>query len=109
MLPKKAGAGSIGPLVLVRQKYILRGDEGIIRHELEHVKQWWRSLGAHGPLYLFVRRYRLWSEVEAYRAQMAFPDGKGGALRIEKAAQYLSEGYGLGINPDEALVRLRAA
>ena len=43
----------------------------VYQHELEHVKQWYMTLGLHGLLYKFSKRYRLWSEVRAYKQSIA--------------------------------------
>lgn len=64
------GAIANGPLIRMRPKYIT--DHGLHEHELTHVKQWWRTLGLHGLLYAMSARYRLNSEIEAYREQLKF-------------------------------------
>jgi len=52
-----------------------RSDQGLIEHELTHVRQWYRTLGLHSFLYLFFGDYRLEAEVEAYRKQLKYnPD-----------------------------------
>lgn len=53
-----------GPVIAVRRG--CEADEGLVRHELEHVRQWWTSLGAHWLLYPLSRRYRLWAEMRAH-------------------------------------------
>lgn len=102
-LPDGVGGRQIGPVVQIRPVYRERGDEGIHQHELEHVRQWWATLGLHSLLYLAVRRYRLWAEARAYAVQMRFPNGLGGALTLEDAAWRLtSERYRLGIDVEQA-------
>jgi len=49
-VPPGADAITIGPLVSIRRG--AAGDRRLLRHELEHVRQW-RALGAAG----FLRRY----------------------------------------------------
>ena len=69
------GACSRGSFVCVRPKY--RGkDEGIVQHELEHVRQFYRALTfPHTILYRFSPRYRLVCEIDAYVRQMEhYPD-----------------------------------
>lgn len=66
------GGFANGPLIRIRSKYII--DHGLLEHELTHVKQWWRTLGTHGVLYAVSSKYRLASEVEAYRAQLRICD-----------------------------------
>jgi hypothetical protein len=49
-LPNGVGAcvAWYAPIVHIRPKY--RGDEGLHRHELEHVRQWWMCFAAMGVL-----------------------------------------------------------
>ena len=121
-VPEGAGGCARGPLIFIREKY--RNDRGILEHERAHRKQWfvqtvvWAallaaaawcfaipyeiaivSIGAHGGLYLVVRRYRLWAEVAAYREQM-----KWGNLAPESAARRLAKPcYRLGITAEQAM------
>ena len=56
-------------VVRIRPSYA--GDEGILQHELTHVKQAYRLLLiGHAMLYIFSKRYRYAAEVEAYKAQL---------------------------------------
>ncbi len=104
-LPDGVGGCANGPLIRIRPKY--REDVGIHEHELEHVRQWWITLGVHSLLYLLVRRYRLWAEVQAYRAQMEHRDRHGGYLTIEAAAARLANPrYRLGLTVDQAAAAL---
>lgn len=50
-----------------------KDDVGLLEHEKIHVWQFWRTLGFHGLLYKFSKRYRLKAEVEAYRKQLEYP------------------------------------
>lgn len=45
-----AAATTLGPLIMIRRRAV--GNEKLLRHELEHVRQW-RDLGTVG----FLRRY----------------------------------------------------
>lgn len=106
-LPGGVGGRAIGPVVQIRPRYRERGDEGIHQHELEHVRQWWATLGLHSPLYLAARRYRLWAEARAYAVQMRYPNGLGGALTLEDAAWRLTQPrYRLGINVERATAEI---
>ena len=95
-MPEWVGGYSKSAGVFVRPKYIEEGDHGIINHELQHVRQFWQlillslAIGgglyyagselwklmpavgvfAHMSLYRFVPRYRLWSEIDAYKQQI---------------------------------------
>lgn len=102
-LPDGVGGCTNGPVVRIRPKY--RDDAGIHKHEELHVWQWWLTLGLHSLLYLFIRPYRQWAEVEAYRRQMRYPPH----LSLDSAAQRLAAPrYELGLTADqarEALIR----
>lgn len=125
------GGTAKGFVIRIRPKY--RGDQGLLRHELEHVRQWWVSslvtaallcapvIGfdlhpswlfpavvwsalPHRLAYLLSRRYRLWAEVRAYRVQMRYPDATGGSLSASRAAQFLIQPkYRLGLDYPAAL------
>lgn len=95
-LPSGVGGQQRGPFIFIRPKY--RDDEGIFRHEYEHIKQAWATLFiGHALLYLFCRVYRQWAEVRAYRVQMQY------GLPLDDAALRLtSNRYNLGISLEEA-------
>lgn len=98
-MPSRFAGFAFGPLVFIRPGR--RGDAGLLAHELVHVRQFYRTLGLNGPLYLLSRRYRLRAEVEAFRAQLAKSPG------MEKAfAQLLATRYRLGLSVEEAEERL---
>jgi hypothetical protein len=67
------GGYANGPLVRLLKKYE-EIDEGILQHELVHVKQWYRTLFTHGIWYILFEKYRLQSEVEAYKKQASYYD-----------------------------------
>ena len=102
-LPRGVGGDAHGPVVRIRPIY--RSDVGLHEHEQEHVNQWWVvglvsaallsfvdvyamliAVGVHPALYRFVRQYRLWAEVRAYRIQMQYPNASGVPLTLESAA-----------------------
>jgi hypothetical protein len=56
-VPPGAAAITIGPVVSVRRRAV--GDERLLRHELEHVRQW-RRLGVVGFLLRYVGSYLRW-------------------------------------------------
>ena len=122
-------ARSKGPFIFVRPEY--KDNLSIYLHELTHVKQWYimtvglmaisallcyvlpeaaawwpglllLSLLMHNGLYNINKTYRLWSEVQAYRVQ-----AMGDPSVLPMFAQSLSELYGLGLTPDEALLKLQ--
>jgi hypothetical protein len=116
------GGSTQGPFIKIRPKY--EGDRGLLEHERTHVRQWyvatvlWLSGGValtlllssnwwlispaapflHTMLYQFVRPYRRWCEVRAYRQQIA----AGGYPSKEFAVTALVEKYDLELNLDAA-------
>ena len=121
-LPNGFGGTAQGPLIKLLPKY--QHDVGLIEHEKTHVRQWYAVLAiglllctlltllvsaalwplyglalfSHQLLYKFVRPYRRWCEVKAYRKQIAI----GGYASNEFAVTALVEKYGLRLGADEA-------
>ena len=121
-LPNGFGGTAQGPLIKILPKY--KYDIGLLEHEKVHVRQWyaWLALGLligtlltllvspslwplfglapflHSLLYKFVRLYRRWCEVQAYRKQVAV----GGYSSNEFVVTMLVEKYGLDLSVDEA-------
>lgn len=122
-LPSGFGGTAQGPLIKLLPKY--QSDVGLIEHEKAHVRQWyfWFALGLllsallallvspslwplcglapflHSLLYKFVRPYRRWCEVEAYRKQIAI----GGYASNEFAVNALTEKYNLKLSVDDVM------
>ncbi|MCM5570199.1 hypothetical protein M6I34_06740 [Burkholderiaceae bacterium FT117] len=96
-LPGRIAGISLGMVVLLRREY---GDDWpTVVHELEHCRQFWRGgTVLHLVRYLVDPRYRLRSEVGAYRAELAacLPSERRG--RLYDSAHALANGYGLGID-----------
>ena len=100
-LPEGVGGMARGPVVFIRPEY--QTDVGLEEHELEHVRQWWITLGAHSILYPLCRAYRAWSETAAYKMQTQFPDRKGHFMTQSEAAVNLCwDRYDLGWTLAEA-------
>lgn len=121
-LPHGFGGTAKGPLIKLLSKY--QADAGLLEHEKTHVRQWYAVLAIgllistllmllvspslwplygmapllHPLLYKFVRPYRQWCEVRAYRAQISI----GGYTSNEFAVAALVKKYGLGLSIDEA-------
>ena len=111
-----------GPFIKVLPKY--KDDAGLLEHEKVHVRQWYAvlaigilittlltmlvspslwplyglSLFLHQSLYKFIRPYRRWCEVQAYRKQIAV----GGYTSNDFAVTTLVEKYDLNLSADEA-------
>jgi hypothetical protein len=126
-LPEGIGGQANGPYVRIRPKY--KDDRGLLRHELEHVKQWWiatllsaaliaaglyhfneplygaiGSIGVHGLLYKLIPAYRLWCEVQAHKVQ-----AKHSPHDVALFAQRIATKYDLDITAEEAEQLLRKA
>lgn len=116
------GGTAQGPLIKMLSKY--KDDVGLLEHEKTHVRQWYAVLAiglllgtlltllvspslwplygftpfVHQLLYKFIRSYRRWCEVKAYRKQIAL----GGYFSNEFAVTALVDKYGLGLSLDDA-------
>jgi hypothetical protein len=56
-----------GPVVWILES--VKDDVGVLNHELEHVRQFWR-LGIFHPLLLWIPAYRRWAERKALEKQI---------------------------------------
>lgn len=57
---------------------------------------------AHGLLYLLLKRYRLWAEVQAYKVSLLYrPDS------LDYYAEVLAKEYKLGLTKDQIKAKLR--
>lgn len=104
-LPATAAGCAIGPIILIREGY--ENDEGLYRHELQHVKQFFTTLCTMPFLYLLYRPFKLWAEVQAYKVQMHYPDRNGNFLSLDGAAYRLALPlYNLNLTLNEARIAL---
>ena len=104
-----------------------RGDVGLYTHEYEHIKQWYLcliigllcavgvyllfhnliaslflvalSISLNGILYTYVKPFRQWAEVKAFRAQIKVTDGE----HQEFFSNALANNYKLNISYGKAL------
>lgn len=94
LIPRGFDGFAPGPVILVRAGT----NRALIEHEKVHVRQFWRSFGLMGVLYLLSRRWRLRYEVEAYREQLRYcPPGAAHGF-----ARTLARKYRLRISEREA-------
>ncbi len=99
-VPKHAAGCARGPFIFIRPEY--KDDAGLLAHEKYHVRQWRRN-PLHGLFYWFSKRYRLKSEVNAYRIQSRhYADD-----RLPLFAKYIAANYGLSVNERTALLYLK--
>ena len=95
-VPKRFAGITLGFIILIRPEH--KNSKDIIAHEWVHVRQFWKN-PLFPILYLLSPKFRLKSEVEAYRESIA-TIGKQHAWAF---ARHLSSGYKLDISPEEAL------
>ena len=67
-MPDFAVGNTVAMVIKMRADYM--ASDAVVKHELVHVKQFYRTLGLHSILYGAVARYRLYSEAEAYAVQI---------------------------------------
>lgn len=106
-LDNDAAGQANGPVIRILKSH--KDDEGVYQHELEHVIQWFVTLGIHSLLYWLFESYRLWAEVSAYRIQLAHnpPDWPDYA---ELYAGFIAEPkyYGLHVSQAEVVEMLKS-
>jgi len=92
------GGKSKGLFCIIRKKY--KGiDNGILEHELTHCRQFYRTFFLHGFFYKFSPKYRLQSEIEAYKKQLEHYQDK--EFSINWMAKAIVEKYNLTVTLDE--------
>ena len=104
-VPEGTGGYARYWFIRLRPKY--KDDLGILRHEEEHVRQFYVTLGLHGIMYRFLKKYRLWREVQAYYIQLCNPPADQQEKYRWLYASYISEDYGLSITIPDAYELLR--
>ncbi|MDF3837322.1 hypothetical protein P3W85_30900 [Cupriavidus basilensis] len=100
LIPRRFDGFAPGPLILLRPG----ASHALIEHEKVHVRQFWRSGGTMGILYLLSPRWRLRFELEAYREQLRHCE-PGAAHQF---ARMLSRHYRLNISEEQAYRLLTA-
>lgn len=101
--PLKEGQGGCTWFIFIFIKRKYAEDEGLYQHELTHIKQTFATCFLHALMYLLIRDYRLWAEVQAYRKQMEY------GLTLDLAAYRLSLPlYDLNLTEAEAKEALTA-
>ncbi len=107
-LPGRIVGLSLGFAVLVRDDYA--DDEPTLVHELVHCKQFFRSGGLlHFVLYFISTKYRLRTEIEAYRAEIDSCKADIAASRLEESASALAHGYRLKLSASQCKELLELA
>jgi hypothetical protein len=93
-MPERFAGYTIGPIALIRPSH--RNDLGLIAHEKCHIDQFWRN-PFKSFLAIWIKDWKLELEVEAYKVQMQYTQG-----RTALFAEYLATKYGLDITAEEA-------
>jgi hypothetical protein len=96
-VPKNSGGCFRGGLIFIRPKY--KNDKGLLFHEIEHAKQFWKyGLIFFSLSYLLSKKFRLNREVEAYKVQLKHDPHAANAF-----ARFIATKYNLDISQNEAL------
>jgi hypothetical protein len=107
-LPGRIVGLSLGFAVLVRDDYAQ--DEPTLVHELVHCKQFFRSGGViHFLLYFLSSKYRLRTEIEAYRAEIDSCEASIALARLDESASALAHGYRLKLSASQCKALLELA
>lgn len=88
-------------IILIKEQY--KEDRGLLAHEKEHAKQHNRSFTLHPVFYLLSKKYRLNSEIQAYKIQ----DSYNKTSKLELYARMIATKYGLKITEAEVLKQLK--
>lgn len=100
MISKDFAAQTFYFFIFIRSQY--KNDEGLLQHELVHIWQFYRTFGLHGWIYKLSEKYRLKSEVEAYKKQLEYnPEF------IDYYAERIASLYNVKISRKEALMLLK--
>jgi hypothetical protein len=104
-MPKRFGGYTVGPFILIRPEY--KNDEGLIQHELVHVKQFIRSFGIVPLLSTFNKQRRLNSECECYAKQLQYVDKKNYSVVRARFVNFMYTKYQLGMSKNYIRRRLQ--
>ena len=93
IMPKKFGGFSLGVLVFIRPMW--EDNEGLIQHELTHVKQNLRTFMYSGLKQNWDKQHRLDRECEAYAVQLTYSKSK--ANHKKTYINFMYNKYNLGM------------
>ena len=86
-----------------------QNDRGLLEHELEHSRQYYRSAGLWPFLYRWSAKRRLRYELDAYAVQLRFADPADRDRLAVKFAGFIARRYNLkDINAEETARTLRS-
>jgi len=95
-MPKKFSGYHVGCLVLIRPTH--KEDEGLIQHELTHVKQNIRTLGWSGIKQIWNKNHKLNRECEAYAVQLQHVPANQYKTIHTRFVNYMYTKYNLGMS-----------
>lgn len=84
-------------------------DAGLIAHELQHCKQFYRTFGLHAILYNCSKQYRYKAEIEAYCVQLQFVPIGELDFYIDLFAGFICRNYKLDVFREDAYMDLKEA
>lgn len=96
LIPSKFAGYHIATLALVRPTH--KDDEGLIQHELTHVKQNIRTLGISGIRQYFDKNHKLDRECEAYAIQLQYVPQPQQDVMKTRFVNYIYSKYDLGMS-----------
>ena len=95
-MPKRFSGYHLGATVIIRPEYA--DDEGLIQHELTHVKQNIRTLGLSGIRQIWDKNHKLNRECEAYAVQLTHVNKKDYEVLKTRFVNYMYSKYNLGMS-----------
>jgi hypothetical protein len=95
MIPKKFGAMSLTITAFVRPKW--KDNEGLIQHELTHIKQNLRTCLWSGIKQNWSKQHRLDRECEAYAVQLSYSSDRDLARHKKIYIGFMQDKYNLGM------------
>ena len=99
-VPKRFGALTIGIFIFLKKKH--ENNEALIQHELEHVKQFYKTFGMNTICYLVNKKKRIEYEASAYAVQLFYTSKKYFQEKLELFSNYLATKYNTDITPARA-------
>ena len=95
-MPKRFSGYHVGTLVLIRPDY--KDDEGLIQHELTHVKQNIRTVGWSGIKQIWDKNHKLNRECEAYAEQLKYVPANQYKTVSTRFVNFMYTKYNLGMS-----------
>ena len=95
-MPERFAGYHIVDIVLIRPQY--KDDQGLIQHELTHVKQNLRTLFWSGIKQYWDKNHKLNRECEAYAVQLQYVPDKDYEVMKTRFVNYMYTKYDLGMS-----------